>query len=152
MNYIFPSREWVNALCTGLNGDRDFLNAINGWRIDVLLVGRNLSPGVINHLQRTYGINKIETIGVLFRFNNSCNEASLIINPDINSYQYVVIADYDVWLKVLSGLSDPVTTMLSVFRRLEVRGGSMVTLVRLAANIVSPMAKVIMKIPTEIIK
>ncbi len=26
-----------------LNGDRDFLNAINGWRIDVLLVGRNLS-------------------------------------------------------------------------------------------------------------
>ncbi|WP_054856880.1 hypothetical protein [Vulcanisaeta sp. JCM 16159] len=88
---------------------------------------------------------------MLLRFNNSCNEASLIINPDINSYQHVVIADYDVWLKVLSGLSDPVTTMLSVFRKLEVRG-SMVTLVRLAANIVSPMAKVIMKIPTEIIK
>ncbi|WP_054841828.1 hypothetical protein [Vulcanisaeta distributa] len=151
MTYIFPSREWVNALCLNLNNDRDFLNAINGWKIEVLLVGRNLSPNVINHLQRTYGINKIETIGVFFRFDDSCIEASLIINPDINSYQYVVIADYDVWLKILSGLSDPVTTMLSVFRKLEVRG-SMVTLIRLAANIVSPMARVIMRTPTEIIK
>ncbi len=63
----------------------------------------------------------------------------------------MVIADYDVWLKVLSGLDDPVTTMINVFRKLEVKG-SMVTLMRLAANIVSPMARVIMRIPTEIMK
>lgn len=141
----------VDALCSSLNNDKDFLNAINGWEINVLLVGRNLSLNVINYLRRSYGVDKVNTIGILLKFNNSCSEASFIINPDIDSYQYVVIADYDVWLKVLSGLNDPVTTMLSVFRRLEVRG-SMVTLVRLAANIVSPMARVIMRIPTEIIK
>ncbi|ADN50791.1 SCP2 sterol-binding domain-containing protein [Vulcanisaeta distributa] len=151
MTYIFPSREWVDVLCLSLNSDRDFLNAINGWKIDLLLVGRNLSPNVINYLQRTYGVNRVDTVGIFLKFNNSCNEASFIINPDVGSYDYVVIADYDVWLKVLSGLSDPVTTMLSVFRKLEVRG-SMVTLVRLAANIVSPMARVIMRIPTEIIR
>ncbi|GAB6944492.1 SCP2 sterol-binding domain-containing protein [Vulcanisaeta sp. JCM 14467] len=151
MTYKFPSREWVNALCLNLNNDKDFLNAINGWRIDVLLVGRNLSPNVVNYLQRAYGVDKVESIGVFLRFNNSCSEASLIINPNIDSYQYVVIADYDTWLKVLDGLKDPVSTMLSVFRKLEVRG-SMVTLIRLAANIVSPMARVIMRIPTEIIR
>ncbi|WP_243671222.1 hypothetical protein [Vulcanisaeta sp. JCM 16161] len=43
MTYIFPSREWVDALCSSLNNDKDFLNAINGWEINVLLVGRNLS-------------------------------------------------------------------------------------------------------------
>ena len=151
MTYIFPSKEWVNALCLSLNGDRDFLNAINGWRIDVLLVGRNLSPNVINYLRKAYGIDEIESIGIFLKFDNSCVDASFIINPDINSYQYVVIADYDTWLKVLDGLKDPVTTMISIFRRLEVRG-SMVTLIRLAANIVSPMARVIMRIPTEIIR
>ena len=151
MTYIFPSKEWVNALCLSLNNDRDFLNAINGWKIDVLLVGKNLSPNVIDYLRRIYGVDKVESIGVFLRFNNSCNEASLIINPNTDSYQYVVIADYDTWLKVLDGLNDPVTTMLSIFRKLEVKG-SMVTLIRLAANIVSPMARVIMRIPTEIIR
>ncbi len=59
VTYIFPSREWVDVLCLSLNGDRDFLNAINGWKIDVLLVSRNLSPNVINYLQRTYGVNRL---------------------------------------------------------------------------------------------
>ncbi|MGC9180050.1 MAG: hypothetical protein ACP5GZ_07575 [Vulcanisaeta sp.] len=151
MTYIFPSREWVNALCSNLNNDRDFLNAINGWKIDVLLIGKNLSNNVIKYLQKTYGANDIKYIGILLKFNNSCNEASFLVNPSVDSYQYVVMADYDVWLKVLENLDDPITAMLSVFRKLEVRG-NMVTLVRLAANIVSPMARVIMKIPTEIIK
>ncbi len=151
MTYIFPSKEWVNALCLGLNSDRDFLNAINGWRIDVLLVGRDLSPNAVDYLRRIYGVDEVKSIGIFLRFDSSCNEASLIINPSIDSYQYVVIADYGTWLKVLDGLNDPITTMLSVFKRLEVRG-SMVTLIRLAANIVSPMARVIMRIPTEIIR
>jgi len=151
VSYIFPSREWCDALCSSLNNNEDFLNAINGWKIDVLLIGKNLSNNVITYLQKTYGINDIKYIGILLKFNNSCNEASFLINPNIDLYQYVVMANYDVWLKVLENLGDPITTMLSIFRKLEVKG-NMATLVRLAANIVSPMARVIMKIPTEIIK
>ncbi|BDR91537.1 hypothetical protein [Vulcanisaeta souniana] len=151
MSYIFPSEEWVKALCLSLNNDKEFLGAINGWNIEVLLVGKNLSNEVIKYLSSTYGTSDIKMIGILLKFNNSCKEVSLLINPEINNYHNVVIADYDIWLKVLDGLNDPVTTMLSMFKKLEVRG-SMMTLVRLAANTISPMAKVIRRIPTKILR
>ncbi len=151
MSYIFPSKEWAKALCSSLNNDKEFLSAVNGWNIEVLLVGKNLSNEVIKYLSSTYGIGDIKIIGILLKFNNSCKEASLLINPEINNYHNVVIADYSIWLKVLDGLNDPISTMLSVFKKLEVRG-SMTTLIRLAANIISPMAKVMRRIPTKIIR
>ena len=48
-------------------------------------------------------------------------------------------------------LKDPITALLSVFSKLEIRG-STVTLIRLAANVASPIARVMRKIPTKIIE
>jgi len=38
--FVFPSKEWAKALCEELNKDEDFLKSVNGWNIDVLLIGK----------------------------------------------------------------------------------------------------------------
>jgi hypothetical protein len=147
---IFPSKEWAKALCEELNRDEDFLRSVNGWGIDVLLIGKNRPNDVIQYLRNTYSINDINTLGLHMVFDNSCKSIDLLINPEPGSYRYVVIIDYDTWLRVLKRLDDPITALLSVFSKLEIRG-STVTLIRLAANVASPIARVMRKIPTKII-
>ena len=148
---IFPSKEWAKALCEELNRDEDFLKSVNGWSIDVLLIGKNLPNDVIQYLRNTYSINDINTLGLHMIFDNSCKSIDLLINPEPNSYRYVVIADYDTWLRVLKRLDDPITALLSVFSKLEIRGGT-VTLIRLAANVASPIARVMRRMPTKVIE
>jgi hypothetical protein len=146
--FVFPSKEWTKVLCEELNKDEDFLKSVNGWNIDVLLIGKNLPNDVVQYLRKTYSINGINTLGLHMAFDNSCKSIDLLINPEPGSYRYVVIADYGLWLHVLKRLDDPITALLSVFSKLEIRG-STVTLIRLAANVASPIARVMRKIPTK---
>jgi len=148
--FVFPSKEWTKVLCEELNKDEDFLKSVNGWNIDVLLIGKNLPNDVVQYLRNTYSINGINTLGLHMAFDNSCKSIDLLINPEPGSYRYVVIADYGLWLRVLKRLDDPITVLLSIFSKLEIRG-STVTLIRLAANVASPIARVMRKIPTKII-
>jgi len=148
--FVFPSKEWAKALCEELNKDEDFLKSVNGWNIDVLLIGKNLPNDVVQYLRNTYSINGINTLGLHMAFDNSCKGIDLLINPEPSSYRYVVIADYGLWLHVLKRLDDTITALLSVFSKFEIRG-STVTLIRLAANVASPIARVMRKIPTKII-
>jgi len=148
--FVFPSKEWAKALCEELNKDEDFLKSVNGWNIDVLLIGKNLPNDVVQYLRNTYSINGINTLGLHMAFDNSCKSIDLLINPEPGSYRYAVIADYGLWLRVLKRLDDPITALLSIFSKLEIRG-STVTLIRLAANVASPIARVMRKIPTKII-
>jgi hypothetical protein len=60
--FVFPSKEWTKVLCEELNKDEDFLKSVNGWNIDVLLIGKNLPNDVVQYLRNTYGINGINTL------------------------------------------------------------------------------------------
>jgi len=149
--FVFPSREWAKALCEELNYDEGFLKSVNGWSIDVILIGKNLPSNVVQRLRAVYDADNVNTLGLYMVFNNSCENIDFIINPVLDHYRYAVITDYNVWLRVLKGLDDPITALLSVFSGLEIRGGA-VTIIRLAANVASPIARVMKRIPTKIIE
>ncbi|WP_069806644.1 hypothetical protein [Vulcanisaeta thermophila] len=149
--YLFPSEDWVKALCQWLNNDVGFLEGVRGWNIDVLFVAKDLPTNLVNFLRSRYGVDSINEVGVWIRLRDKCDDARFIVNPKEDEFKYVVKARYETWLAIINGLNDPISTMVKSLKDLEVRG-TMITLVRLAANVLSPMARVIMRMPMEIIK
>ncbi len=106
----FPSREFAEALCKGLNESGEYKRYARGWRWPILFKVEG-GPGFILDLHE-----------------GECRGVKWFDDASQATADYVLSAPRDVWLSVIHGDLHPIRAILS--RKIKLEKGSYTTLAR----------------------
>lgn len=104
----FPSPEWLTSLDQKLNSDERYARIAQKWEGDICIViepAGNLTEKICYYLDLWHG---------------ACRKVAVLPELDGNKPAFVLTANYDNIVKILTGKLDPMTAMMT--RKLQVHG------------------------------
>ncbi len=104
----FPSPEWVSALCEKLNSDEHYARIAGKWEGDMLIVVEP-SGALKEHLYYYFDL-----------WHGTCRKAAALAGREGLEPAFVLTANYDNIVKILTKQLDPMTAMMT--RKLQVQG------------------------------
>ncbi|WP_048816732.1 SCP2 sterol-binding domain-containing protein [Caldisphaera lagunensis] len=121
-NVEFPSKEWSEIFCKKINENNNYKNAAKGWKWPLMFKVIKLPED----LQKKYPSG---TIGIKADlFEGQCRGIEFYDDASKGNADFVLTAEYNDWMKILTGELNPVTAILQ--GKLKLEKGSMATVMR----------------------
>ncbi|CAG0966136.1 hypothetical protein ARNL5_01300 [Anaerolineae bacterium] len=110
MGIKFPSPEWTSAFKDAINANAAYASAGKEW-----------THGKVAYVVKARPAAGIETdrAMVLDLHQGRCREASLVSYEEAKSADFVIVAELERWIEVLSGKVDPTKAMMQNHLKLE---------------------------------
>lgn len=119
----FPSEEWAEALCHALNQSAEYKSAAAKWEGDILFI----MTAVPQHL----AVGRTVAMKLKLR-HGACLGSETYIDDEVRAAEapYVLEADYNTWVEVITGKIQPIPAM--VLGKIKIRKGSFSVLAQYA--------------------
>ncbi|MET1101628.1 MAG: SCP2 sterol-binding domain-containing protein, partial [Pyrodictiaceae archaeon] len=140
--YLFPSPEWAKAYCEALNKSEEYRRAGSTWTAgDIMFIIK----GLPEELRNLFGGR--DSVGfILDLYQGRCRGVEFVEDVSSKSAAFVISANYNVWLDVISGKLHPTTALMTM--KLKVEKGNVAILLRYAQAAIA-MVNAAQRVPTK---
>ena len=140
--YLFPSPEWASEFCKRLRENQKYRDSAKKWEGSILFSTINLPREVREVLGR-------DSVGfLLVLWHGDCRGYKWFddVSEGEAEADYVLEANYDVWLKVIKGELDPIKALIT--KKIRIKKGSITTIMRFTLAAIN-MVKTAQQVPTK---
>jgi putative sterol carrier protein len=111
MAFVFPSKEWLEALVQELNNNKVYRDAAKNWEGDFYFI---IEPE---------GGLKDKVIAYMDLWHGECRSASIVVDENERSPEFRIRAPLSKWRRILEKQINPIQGMMT--GQLKVRGNMM---------------------------